>query len=191
MRISVAVVLLLSFSTQAFAVCEQERNEYANWNTKCETLSAASQVTGVAGGIFAIVTFGASMIPCAATCAAAQNACRIRDEKQHNLSKCEAYQANLAHQSQVAAQLSLQTEQAKRNKIAQINADFAAKKIKLYQVYDQMILDFVNNFASDGWDLDDPDSQNVIRTTRANVDLERNQKLDQLEIDRKQEIAGA
>ena len=69
---TISLVVLFAFlSSQSFAICEQERSEFEDWNSKCEKLSAASQVSGVVGGFFAIATFGASMAPCAAAIAAA------------------------------------------------------------------------------------------------------------------------
>ena len=191
MRTPLVVVLLLSISTQAFAVCEQERNEFEDWNTRCEKLCAASQITGTAGGIFAIVTFGASLIPCAAAIGAAKNACRIRDEKRNNLNNCEKFQTDLANQVLKDAEILLQAKQARQNKIAQINTDYADKKLKITQLYDKKIQDFVDNFVTEGWDINDPDSQELIRTTRADMEHERDLILDQLEIDRKLEVSNA
>jgi len=188
---NVALISLITMSTQAFAVCERERDEYADWNGKCETLSAASQVTGTGGGLFAIVTLGLSLIPCAAAIVAAKNACRIKDEKKQNLERCEAHVARLTHEAQEAADRSIAEEQARQTRIAQLNSDFGNQRTLIIQQYHQMIENFRKAFVEEGWNLDDLESQELLRTTCATMEHERDQKLDQLEIERRQAISHA
>ena len=187
----VAIILLFTFSTHAFAICEHERNEFSDWNSKCEQLSAASQVSGAAGGIFAVATFGASLIPCAVAIATAHNACQIMDEKQQNLVTCEAHHVNLAKQAQEAAQAVLLGEQARQDRIAEINADFSNRRTQIVQYFNKIMQDFVNNLTSEYRNIEDPETQELIRTTRSTMERERDQRLDQLEIERKQAIANA
>jgi hypothetical protein len=186
----VTFALLPALFMNPFALaqpCDHERNEYVEWNDRCEQLSASSQVAGVAGGIFAICTFGASMIPCAAAAAAASNACRIRDEKKINLDNCEANQRALDAQAKAAAAAAT----ARRDRIKQINADFANRSSQLIQRYAQMVQDFFDNYSRDGWNTEDPESQELLRTTREKIERERDQKLKQLEAERKQTVQNA
>jgi len=167
--------------------CDHERNEYVDWYAKCEQLSAASVVAGTAGGFFAICTFGASMIPCAAAAAAASNACRIMEEKKINLDNCEAQQRALDAQAKAAETAA----KARRDRMNQINADFANRRQQLIQSYAKMAQDFFDNYTRDGWDTEDPESQELLRTTREQIERERDQKLNQLEAERRRAVQNA
>lgn len=187
----VVLLLVFAFTSNAFAICEHERNDYADWNDRCEKLSATSQAIGAVGGLFAMVTFGASMIPCAAATAAASNACRIKDEKKQNLETCEARSAYLAQEAQEAADRAIAAEQARLGRIAQIDEDFVSRRTVILQQYNQMIQDFTKNYTAEGWNMNDPESQELLRTTRTSIERERDQRLDQLETDHRQAISNA
>jgi hypothetical protein len=149
----------------------------------------ALQISGTVGGFFAVVTFGASMLPCAAAAAAANNACRIRDEKKDNLDSCLAHHAHLAQQAQEMAERAMAVEQARQARIEQLNADFLNRRDLIIHQYDQMIRDFIENFITEGWNIEDPESQELLRATQVNMERERNERLDQLEVERRQAVA--
>jgi len=185
------VVLFALLSSQAFAICEQERSEFENWNSKCEELSAASQVSGVVGGFFAIATFGASMAPCAAAIAAAQNACRIRDEKKSNLTRCENWHAENARRIEVEAQVAIARERTLQQRISMINSDYENRKAEVTRDYAERLRRFVEDYAAEGWDINTPESQEHLRQIRVNFENERNARLDQLEQERQQDVHHA
>ena len=185
-----AGLILTVFSLNAFAFCESERDEYERWNSRCEKLSATSELTGYAGGVFAFVTFGLSMAPCAAATAAAHNACRIMEEKKNNLERCESYHVGLATEGRKAEAIRLAKEKERQDTINQINDKYMGKQDRINAKYDQLIEDFVNSCAVDGWDLDDPETEALIQNTTSDFEAERNTKLGRLEAKRREELSS-
>lgn len=147
-------ILLVAISTNAFAICEHEQNELIEWTNRCEHLSAVATGLGTIGGGFAFFTFGASMAPFVAAAASASNACRIRDEKAHNLQRCQIdhealFQAEIARQNASnqeafrVAQEEINRARAEAQKASEIrlqqareaNERFAARVLALKQKF--------------------------------------------------------
>lgn len=175
---------LFSFASNAFAVCERERAELAEWNSRAEELSAASCVAGAAGGFFAIVTFGASMAPCAALSASAANAHRIKNEKQDNLNICEGNAAREAEASksaadaaQAAANLAVLREEYIRDCNERDRQNLAIHTDNLNGIYDRMVQDFVAALVAEGWDIADQDTINLINDTRLDLQAQRDREM--------------
>lgn len=92
--LNVFTVLVINslISNSAFAICEHEESELREWTSRCENLTTAANAVGGVGLSLSLATFGLAGLfaaaPAAASIAAASNACRIRDEKNHNLNRC-------------------------------------------------------------------------------------------------------
>lgn len=174
---------LHGLNAQAF--CENERNESQDWIAKCDQLSAASQISGAVGGAFAILTFGASLAPAAAAIGAAHNACRIRDEKIANLSRCEAREAELTRQQVAASALELERERRR----AGINLDFDLRRDALMEDHQAALKALVDHLANEGFDLDDPATQELIRASAAELETRHQAERARLEQDRAEALS--
>ncbi len=193
----VTIILFNTFSLNAFAVCESERNEYNHFNDLCNKLTAASQVAMVSGGIFgtifAIPTLGLSLaaggLAGAGPGFAATNACRIRDEKKSNLDRCEA-NATEAHQRTEEVQRAEVERQRQRGiRIIQVNQIYNTQRTQAEVDFQTAVDRMIQEMVDEGFDVNLPETQEVIRRSREDLRSALNQRLEQIEQQRRQELS--
>lgn len=183
-RVQILPILFLLFgSTQSFAICDHERSERDQFKKNFDYASKTANVACAAGSVFTIMTFGASLAPCAAAGLAAENQRRILKEKEAHLSHCEdTWVANQRRASELAIQ--------KTQRIKAIQIDYDIKRQQVLRDYELRIQDVLNEFASEGYDLTHPDIQTEIKDNQTKLQEEFNQVLNLLEEQKNREIAG-
>lgn len=169
-------LILLVFSGNALAHCEKERAELEEWNTKFQQLSSASCAAGIFGGIFAVVTVGASMAPCGALIASAANADRIRHEKEANLRRCVEQEKKRQKQAEVARKQK-EAEKAKKLKeeieLAEARRKDAEKLAAEERSWDgyyaalgqlsKEVEDFTREWVAEGYSIEGEDFKKELR----------------------------
>lgn len=175
-------LILFPISGNTFAICDQERAELAEWSAKFKQLSAASCVAGTVGGYFAIPSWGVSMVPCAILITATANANRIKHKKEENLRRCEAHEEAKVEDAEAQAKAEAAAAAARAAEaLAELEKRYPQQDIEHVQInritmtelYERKIQEFVNDLAAQGWDITDPNVQDLIETTRADMEKER------------------
>lgn len=196
-------VLLLSLSSQALAVCDNERDEYNHFRDLCERLSAASGGTAILGTILTAPLFGIGGLLGLAPGAAAANACRIRDEKKANLERCESFEAAAAQAIAEHNRLQAEAERIRAENERQEVARQEERHKRINEVSyahvqrrDQAVADFnsavdrvIQEMIDEGFDVNSPESQEVIRASRADLEAALQIQLNQIEKDRRAAIS--
>lgn len=171
------VWLLIFVSQCTFAFCEKERKEYTDWNSICETLSATSQVSGIVGGCFAAVTFGASLAPCVGFSIAAYDACCKKKEHRQKLTLCEdgekAFNANLIEYSNRL----IRKKDAYKKELDSIETEYLQYITTENEKFDQKIRNFLTEYEAEGWDLESAEALIYIEGKKNEIETERNAKI--------------
>jgi len=183
LKLGKTIVLSLSISTSAFAVCDQERAEREHFNQLFNAAAATAAASCAAGSFFSIVTFGGSLIPCAAAGLTADNQRRIFEEKEANLKNCE--NEYLRQQ-----QLQAQREADRRARIAAIQQSFNVKREQITREFDAKAHQLQVEFETSGFDLSNPDVQAELKEKHQALQMELNQALDANESERNRTLAG-
>lgn len=167
------VALVLLTARVSFAVCETDRKEYTDWVSRCETLSAASQAAGIAGGICAFWTFGASMAPCIGLSIAAHDACCKKDTWRAKLNICEEREREMArNQLKRAEQLRLKREKIERLLISSDKLHKRQMKIA-NKTYDERLVKFLTRYEAEGWDLESAEAKKYIQRKKEKIERNR------------------
>lgn len=188
--------MLFIYSVQAFAICEFEEDEFDEWKTKCDAWKIGTGATVVVGTILTTGWYGIGGTVGIAPALVAANSCRIRDEKEQNLKRCYAENAE-----DKKAALNRTIEEAK--KIArdnQVLKDCIVKCTGIYnKIYDnkrkRAAEDHKNNtnsliqgFIDEGYDINNEDTKHVIADAKVVIDSTLAKALDAIETERLEKI---
>jgi hypothetical protein len=182
-RLVLTFLLVLGMSSPTFAVCDQEKRERDEFRNNFDTASRVAGAACAAGGLAAIITFGASLIPCAPAVATAENQKRIFNEKEVNLQRCEV---NYATAQREATERAI----ARNAKIRAIEVEFLDRREKLIRTFEERNKQISLETEAQGYDLTNADVQTEIREKSANLQQELNKALEALEAERKKAMDG-
>ncbi len=177
------MALGLIISANAFAVCDRERAEREQFKHRFDAAAATATASCAAGSFFTIITFGASLIPCATAGLAANNQKRILDEKEANLQACE--NEYLRQQ-----QLQAQREIDRKARIDSIQQAFNVKRDQITREFETKRQQLIVEFETSGYDPGNPDVQAEIKEKQEELQKELNQALDAIESERSRALAG-
>lgn len=167
------------FSIVSFAECDKEKSELEGAQGNCNNAIAAS-VAVTTGGAIAIPIFG-GLIFGAQAALVAKNQCRIRDEKQNNLSNCELNFRN--EQATLAAEM-----QARAAKILEVNRDYDQKVAEATQQSQSQFNAFIEDLQKEGYDLTAPNIAEEIEQDRTRLGQELQKTLAVIEHERWQAL---
>jgi hypothetical protein len=178
------LILLFSGITHAFAICEQEVNERNDTRTRCLSVSGASIGVATLGGMVHPYAGLAGIIPGLV----ANNQCRIWQEKEHNLARCEhdynaAQQAELNRQREILA-----TVQRRNAQVAEVVSRYVPLEEAARRNCRAAIHSLMQSYIQQGRDLHDPRVQEEFRTEIQAQEKQLNAELQRLADVRKQEI---
>jgi hypothetical protein len=147
----VTQILILSYSVNAFAVCEQERSEYHHFDSLCSNLAATAEAvqaaSAIGGSVFAFATLGISVVAggvaVSGALAARDNACRIKAEKLANLNSC------VLHHQMLEAQQA-QADQQRAVRIHEIQGRFHQSRVQVDQAYASALEELTFQFQEAG-----------------------------------------
>lgn len=179
----ISMLLIVTTSNAAFAVCEKEREERDNFRRNFETSSRVASVTCAIGSLFSFASGGASLIPCGGTGSVAQNQNRIFKEKENNLQACE--NENLRRQQLIAEQ-----EIEKKKRIEFIQYSYNTKRDQIIRDFVIKFQQIVTEFEMEGYDLSNPDIQLEIREKQEELQKQLDLALEKNELERNRTLAG-
>ena len=182
MKKVVAGLVLLTVSSSAFAVCEHERKERNDFQSHADTASRVATLVCAGGSFFTLVTFGASLIPCAAAVATAENQKRILGEKENNLQNC--LNTDLRKQK-VAAD----AEDMKKLNILRIHNAIDFQREVYRNCYQEKLTTAQGDFVREGYDLTNEDVQGELNDILRDIQTELDALLAEGEIQRAAAIA--
>jgi hypothetical protein len=160
----------------SFSACEHEAREYTEWSQKCNDYTTAANAACIAGTACALFTFGASLAAPASLVPVAMNMCRIRDEKNLNLTRCQNNEKEKVRRAQRkidalsfrnarVTQLIDQYRQTQINNAVRWNIEF-----------DQKIKQAISDYQSEGYDLESEESVQHITQLIENLNEQRQQR---------------
>lgn len=170
-----SLCLLLAIPARSYGVCVYERDRYQEANSRCENLSSLSAVTGHTGLFFF----------CAGLCAAAHNACNIRDVRRTQLQACQAHHLAEVRRMEAQSRADYEAQQAKINRINQIDAEYVTKKAEVDQKYARKYRKFQQDYVADGWDPECDEGKAYLKAEYKRLEKERKQVIQRLEYDRR------
>lgn len=189
--ITLITLSLTLVATESFAVCNHERKEYESWNQKCADLSLASQISGLAGGGFAILTFGISMAPCVGLAIAAADACGKKGKKQRELGRCEARESAIAAQAEIDKKEREKRADEMNARITASNWSYGVQCGYARMHSTNLFNHFVQAIVDDGFDPDATETKEYILEKEKEYEVELEKTLKALEEKRLREVSNA
>lgn len=209
----VVLIAILCVSTNSFAACDQQRKEYERFIKICDDYTNTSYLIMGIGGIFTYTTAGISLAAGGLLGSVpgfiAKNSCRIKEEKKFNLEVCEGKITN--DQRILEARLKKQKKHEKKKEkkrkkkikklkkakkeekkridsIQKINAAFDVKRSEAEAEYHQAVAKVIQTLVDDGFDVRESEVQEIIARSRDDLRERLNERLEDLEEKRKEEI---
>src|SRR5262249_13866667 len=142
-------------------VCEKERAERDEFQRNCDAASGASLAGSV--GCNAIIPIIGGIVCGASAGVVAHNQCRIRDEKESNLKKCE--ENNRIAQAKEADKQRQRLQQAEA-----INAEYSTKQAQVKKKYQALMNDLVAGYVREGFDPKHPDVAQEIERQKSTLE---------------------
>jgi hypothetical protein len=188
-RFLIITIIVVYLTTEIAAVCDTQRDEYTDFQNKCNTATDATNVcvvaAGTVGAATAILTFGISVaaagLACAVPAGVANNMCRIKDEKLNNLRNCETQAAQEAErQAQIAAE-QLRRRQAIQESVKQVNTEAFNQTQEAKNKYETDVKAVYVQLIEEGYDPENPENKELIKDKISALEKECQRKIRQIE----------
>ncbi len=181
----IIVLLLLSYSASAFAICEKEREERDKFRNLCLTFSGISTGIATYGGI---ATGGWGGVFGVFPGLVAHNQHRIWQEKEKNLADCERNYASQQAAELQRQQANLASAEAERTRVEQVNFRFDHLENEAKDRHTADVRNLMQNYMQQGLNLRDPLVQSDLRHTVQRMKTDLAAELEKLTEERKHEI---